>query len=111
MKSGTICLLPLALLSLPVQAAAQGDAAPVQLDPRAMSMSEIRAHNATLERSDRKYIVCRTTPQTGSLARKNRICRTNSEWDQASRAAQDWTNGISENSRAMPIPPPLGSGQ
>jgi hypothetical protein len=108
MKSGTAYLLPLALLSLPVQAAAQGDAAPPQLDPRAMSMSEIRTHNATLARSDRKYIVCKTSEHTGSLARKNRICRTVDEWDRASRSAQEWTNGVNENSRSVPIPPPLG---
>lgn len=111
MKSGTVYLLPLTLLSLPVAATAQGDAAPPQLDPRAMSMSEIRTHNATLARTDRKYIVCRTSEQTGSLARKNRICRTNEEWDKASRLAQDWTNGVSENSRGVPIPQPPGSGQ
>ena len=110
MKSGTAYCLPLILAAIPVGASAQGDAALVQLDPRAMSMSEIRAHNATLDRKDRKYIVCRTSEQTGSLARKNRICRTNSEWDQASRAAQDWTNGVSQNSRGVPVPPPVGSG-
>ncbi|WP_156377438.1 MULTISPECIES: hypothetical protein [unclassified Sphingopyxis] len=110
MKSVTLYCMPLVLIALPSGAMAQADAALPQIDPRAMSMNEIRAHNAKLDRKDRKYIVCRTSEQTGSLARKNRICRTNGEWDQASRGAQDWTNGLSQSSRGVPIPPPAGSG-
>ena len=113
MKSATIYCLSFLLVALPSGTMAQADAdtAAPRIDPRAMSMSEIRAHNAKLDRKDRKYIVCRTSDQTGSLARKNRICRTNGEWDQASRAAQDWTNGVSQTSRGMPVPLPPGSGQ
>ena len=111
MKSATAYCLSIFLVMLPSGTMAQADAAPQQIDPRAMTMSEIRVHNAKLDRKDRKYIVCRTSDQTGSLARKNRICSTNSEWDRASRAAQDWTNGVSQSSRSMPVPLPPGSGQ
>src|SRR3546814_15757012 len=83
MKSATIYCLAFVLTVLPSGAMAQTDAAPPQLDPRAMSMSEVRAHNAKLDRKDRQYIVCRSSDQTGSLARKNRICRTNGEWDRS----------------------------
>lgn len=103
----SLLLIPIAF---PAGAMAQSETSSSQLNPRAMSMSEIRAHNAKLDRKDKDYIVCRTSEYTGSLARKNRMCRTNGEWDQASRAAQDWTNGVSASSRSMPIPPPAGSG-
>src|SRR3546814_20656970 len=103
MKSATIYCLAFVLTVLPSGAMAQTDAAPPQIDPRAMSMSEVRAHNAKLDRKDRQYIVCRSSDQTGSLARKNRICRTNGEWDQASRDAQDWPNSISQSKRRLHV--------
>src|SRR3546814_16114728 len=109
MKSATIYCLAFVLTVLPSGAMAQTDAAPPQIDPRAMSMSEVRAHNAKLDRKDRQYIVCRSSNHPGSLARQNRICRTNGDWAQAARAQPDWTNGIHQNPLNMPVTLPPGT--
>lgn len=57
-------------------------AAPVE-DPRRMSSSEIRAHNANLEATDPNYIRCERVAQMGSLIARRRDCRTNAQWEQA----------------------------
>src|SRR3546814_5464071 len=73
MKSATIYCLAFVLTVLPSGAMAQTDAAPPQIDPRAMSMSEVRAHNAKPDRKDRQYIVCRSSDQTGSDRKSTRL--------------------------------------
>lgn len=61
--------------------AAQADAAlPADFDPRRMKPSEIRAHNATLDRKDPNFIRCVAQEETGSLVKKTVSCRTNAQW-------------------------------
>lgn len=57
-----------------------------EIDPRKMNQAQVRAHNATLSRSDPSYIRCVKSEDTGSLVRKRFSCRTNAMW-----AADDQT--------------------
>lgn len=52
----------------------------------APSSSEIAAANAKLDRNDPEYVRCRVSGETGSLVKKNKICRTNAEWRRASES-------------------------
>ena len=54
--------------------------AAVEIDPRKMSQSEIRAHNAGLARKDPNFIRCVSSEDTGSLVRRRVSCRTNAAW-------------------------------
>lgn len=57
--------------------------APPAMDPRQMSGSEIRAHNANLQATDPNYIRCERTAEIGSLIARHRSCRTNAQWAEA----------------------------
>lgn len=63
------------------QAAAVASTAPTPLEgPLVMSSSQVRAHNADLDRDDPNYIRCVKTETTGSLVKKRAACRTNASW-------------------------------
>lgn len=53
---------------------------PLKREPSTMSQSEIRAYNAGRVRTDPEFIRCVRSEETGSLARKTFMCRTNSQW-------------------------------
>ncbi|MCW1382213.1 hypothetical protein OLX02_05215 [Novosphingobium sp. KCTC 2891] len=57
----------------------------LELDPRKMSQSQVRAHNASRIKTDPDYIRCVKSEDTGSLVRKRVSCRTNAMWEQADR--------------------------
>lgn len=66
-------------------AIAAGMAVPAALpaltrEPGTMSQSEIRAYNTGRLRTDPDFIRCVRSEETGSLARKTFMCRTNSQW-------------------------------
>ena len=75
----------LSLMLLATGLAETAATAPLGTEPDAqrMSVAEIRANNATLERSHPYYIRCQSRDETGSLAKKIRSCRTNRQWAQA----------------------------
>ncbi|WP_226016198.1 hypothetical protein [Novosphingobium sp. FKTRR1] len=68
-------LIALAAGAAPVAAAPAAD-----FDPRRMKPSEIRTHNASLDRKDPNFIRCVAQEETGSLVRKSVSCRTNAQW-------------------------------
>lgn len=64
--------------------------------PSEMTPAEIKAHNAGLDRGDPYYITCRKTEVLGSLARKERICRTNAKWKEANARGNEGTRDMVE---------------
>ena len=65
------------------------DAATAVVDPKKMSQSEIRAHNAKLERTHPNYIRCVRSAAIGSLVSRNFSCRTVAQWEAADRAGNE----------------------
>lgn len=59
--------------------------AAVEPNPKAMSRTEIRAHNATLDKDHPYYIRCVKAADTGSLIARSLSCRTNEQWTAADR--------------------------
>jgi hypothetical protein len=49
-------------------------------NPKAMSQSEIRAFNATLDKAHKHYIRCKKSAPTGSFVQREFSCRTNEQW-------------------------------
>ena len=86
-----------------VTVAASGVAAVAQSDiPRpnttAMSIKDIRIHNASLTAKHPQYIVCKRQSVTGSLAKKTRTCLTNEVWQQRADSAREFTSRVMDNS-------------
>ncbi len=63
--------------------------APAAVDPKKMSQSQIRAHNAKLQRTDPNYIRCVRSAAIGSLVSRNFSCRTVAQWEAADRAGNE----------------------
>jgi hypothetical protein len=77
--------------------------------PSEMTSDQIAAHNAALEFGDPNYIKCRRIPISGSLVKKARVCKTNTDWakawqdgNQNARDAYDAMNKGSSNSIEPP---------
>jgi hypothetical protein len=83
--------IALSVLTLAVPAAAVHGQATPQMSP-----SEVKAHNAGLESSDPNYIKCRKADVMGSLVKKQRICRTNAQWKEASTLGNEGTRDMVE---------------
>lgn len=65
-------------------------------NPKKMSQSAIRAHNAELPRDHPYYIRCVKSEETGSLVKRNFSCRTNQQWTAAENAANDEARAIAD---------------
>lgn len=65
------------------------DPASAVVDPKKMSQSEIRAHNAKLPRTHPNYIRCVRSAAPGSLVARGYSCRTVAQWDGADRAGNE----------------------
>lgn len=65
------------------------DPATAVVDPKKMSQSEIRAHNAKLARTHPNYIRCVRSAAPGTLVARNYSCRTVAQWDAADRAGNE----------------------
>ena len=89
--------LSILLALVPVQAQA-GDATQ---QPSKMSPSEIADYNKGLASSDPTFIKCRRQAETGTLAGKKRVCRTNAQWeamaDSANRETRDMIEGMARS--------------
>lgn len=55
----------------------------VEPDPKAMSQKEIRAFNASLDKTHPFYIRCVSSLEVGSLVKRTYSCRTNRQWQAA----------------------------
>jgi hypothetical protein len=75
MKFGAL-LSALALLALPVGPALAGETA------------QAAEPAAKLDPKDPNYVRCRKLSVTGSLVKKERVCKTNAEWARANEDAQ-----------------------
>lgn len=98
-------ILTMALMLLGSDAAAAiPSAQPVQIalaemtepDPKKMSQSEIRAHNAKLPRDHPYFIRCVKREDIGSLVKRNFSCRTNQQWTAAENAGNDEARAIAD---------------
>lgn len=58
-------------------------------NPKELSRSEIRAHNARVMATDPYFIKCVKSEPIGSLVKRNFSCRTNSQWNAADLAGND----------------------
>ena len=67
-------------------------------NPSAMSIKEIRIHNASLQSDDPDFIVCKRFAVTGSIAKKERKCLTNAVWAQQADAARDFAGKTTDKS-------------
>lgn len=67
-----------------------------------MSISEVKAHNASLAPADPNFIKCRTIPVTGSLAKRGKACRTNLEWTKLQEDGNEHARAIADYSRSKP---------
>lgn len=65
-------------------------------DPKKMSQSEIRAHNAKLPRDHPFYIRCVKREEIGSLVKRNVSCRTNRQWTAAEDSANTEARAIGD---------------
>ena len=77
----------------PVAVTANVDAT---INPKKMSQSEIRAHNAKLDRTDPNYIRCVRSAEIGSLVARNYSCRTVAQWEAADRAGNDEVRRVAD---------------
>lgn len=71
-------------------------AASVTVDPKKMSQAEIRAHNASLARTDPNYIRCVKSAAVGSLVARNFSCRTVAQWHEADRVGNEEARALRE---------------
>ncbi len=74
--------------------------------PSEMTGKEIDAYNEGRTTTDPDYIKCRRIPESGSLVKKNRVCRTNAQWiassnkgnldarDTMETLARGWSNSV-----------------
>jgi hypothetical protein len=80
----------------PVPPAPSPDAGITEPNPKAMSRSEIRAHNATLKSDHPFFIRCVKAEATGSLVKRNVSCRTNRKWAAAEEAGNREARDIAD---------------
>lgn len=85
LAAGSVAPAPVAAAPAPTAVLAVADMA--EPDPKKMSQSEIRAHNATLPRDHPYYIRCVRREEIGSLVKRNFSCRTNQQWSAAEDSA------------------------
>lgn len=69
-------------------------------NPKKMSQSAIRAHNAELSRNHPYYIRCVKSEAPGSLVKRNLSCRTNQQWSATENAANDEARVIADAMRS-----------
>jgi hypothetical protein len=68
--------------------------------PSLMSKTEIRDHNAKLDRTHRFYIRCVKAPDTGSLVARRSVCRTNDQWAAVEAAGRDQARNMADEAVA-----------
>ena len=81
-------------------AAPPAEVAAPEPNPKKMSQSAIRAHNAELPRNHPYYIRCVKSEAPGSLVKRNLSCRTNLQWSAAENAANDEARDIADEMRS-----------
>jgi hypothetical protein len=75
----------------------------VEPDPKTMSQSEIRAHNAKLARDDPFYIRCVRSEAAGSLVKRNVSCRTNRQWRLSEEAGNREARDVADAMRGKAV--------
>lgn len=75
-----------------------------RLEVGLMTRAEIREHNATRQKTDPDFIVCKTSKVTGSQARRERTCHTVAQWDAIAERGQEFLNTLQERSRICTSP-------
>lgn len=56
---------------------------------------------AVVDRSSPDYVRCRRIEVTGSRARKEKVCKTNAEWEAIARAGNDSSREQLERSQSL----------
>lgn len=75
-------IVPIILLSVPVTVAANTD------EPKRVT-----------DRRSPDYIRCVTSIETGSLAKRHKVCKTNAEWDRVGRNQRGEANDMIDRAR------------
>lgn len=65
-------------------------------NPKTMSQAEIRAFNAALDKDHKYFIRCKRSATTGSYAKREYSCRTNTQWAAADVAGNQEARDIGE---------------
>lgn len=89
MKLGIIALSAIFLLAAPVAAEELGTSNSESSDASSTDTKETKKPKKPKKITDRRhpdYVRCRSEPIIGSLARKRRVCMTNSEWSEYVKA-------------------------
>ena len=81
-------------------AAPPAEVAVTEPNPKKMSQSAIRAHNAELSRDHPYFIRCVKSEEIGSLIKRKLSCRTNQQWSAAENAANDEARDIADEMRS-----------
>jgi hypothetical protein len=85
----TATALCLTMVPLAATASEAIDRAPPEKAPSAMTPTEIAAYNKGLPSSHPYFIRCRKHLETGSIAKKVRVCRTNEGWKKSFAQGND----------------------
>jgi len=100
MPAGTSFLVAMMLAA---QTPAIVDRPPPDRPPSAMSNKEIAAYNQGLPKDHPNFIRCRSFGEIGSWAKKNRVCRTNSDWRLSERNGNENARDTLEAMRRAPV--------
>lgn len=63
------------------------------------SEAESKKPRTITDRRDPDYVRCRSEPIIGSLARKRRVCMTNSEWVEYTRTGSEYSKEFVEDNQ------------
>ena len=67
-----------------------------------MTLAEVKAFNATVDKTHPYYIRCRLVEVTGSLAKQGRVCRTRQQWDSIEANGNAQARALVEDGRTRP---------
>lgn len=102
MRNLIVAALPLVMLGSPLGANPAARTPPDRA-PSTMTSTEIASFNEGMESTHPYFIKCRRIPETGSLVRKARVCRTNEEWRLSSVKGNDNARDTIEAMNKAPI--------
>jgi hypothetical protein len=98
MRNGSLSLGALGLVFSLISGCAAGPA-PTAAAPSAAATP---AEAAEVAKFDPDQVVCRVYDSTGSRVRKEKICKTRAEWNEAAERAQQWMRDIERQGSTQP---------
>ena len=74
----------------------------VALASAAMVQEESPAAAQPPARPERERLICRSSPETGSIVRRQRRCYTRAQWQRIAEAAQENTRDLTDRGTTRP---------